>query len=107
VSAGDGPAHSPDLYRQVAPFALLLLLAAWLGNAVLVGLEGGVHGRYQARIAWLLPALTAPLLLLPGAPGRRATAASEDEESAGVPGGVADPRGRAGRWSRGRVGCQI
>jgi hypothetical protein len=43
--------------RTDAATALLLLLAAWLGNAVLVGLGEGVHGRYQARIAWLLPRL--------------------------------------------------
>jgi hypothetical protein len=51
--------------RPDAATALLLLLAALLGNALLVGLGGAVHDRYQARIAWLLPALAAPLLLLP------------------------------------------
>lgn len=43
--------------RTDAATALLLFLAVRLSNAVLVGLGGGVHGRYQARIAWLLPRL--------------------------------------------------
>jgi hypothetical protein len=51
--------------RREGVLVLSLLLAALAGNALLVGLGGAVHDRYQARIAWLLPALAAPLLLVP------------------------------------------
>jgi len=50
--------------RREGVLVLGLLLAALAGNALLVGLGGAVHDRYQARIAWLLPALAAPLLLV-------------------------------------------
>ena len=51
--------------RREGVLVLGLLLAALAGNALLVGLGGAVHDRYQARIAWLLPALAALLLLVP------------------------------------------
>ncbi len=35
----------------------LLVLTAWLGNAALVALGGEVHGRYGARLVWVVPLL--------------------------------------------------
>ncbi|MBR0674093.1 hypothetical protein GXW76_23180 [Roseomonas soli] len=48
---------------------LAALLAGALANAVATGGLSGVHARYQARIAWLLP-VGALLLLLPAMPRR-------------------------------------
>lgn len=41
----------------------LLVLAAWFGNAALVALGGEAHGRYGARLVWLMPLLAGALVL--------------------------------------------
>jgi hypothetical protein len=51
----------PDLW-----WPALLFLAAYAGNAALIGLGGEVHDRYGARLVWLAPLLAA-LLALRGA----------------------------------------
>ncbi|HYF07961.1 MAG TPA: hypothetical protein VD970_10090, partial [Acetobacteraceae bacterium] len=50
-------------HREPIAF-VLMVLAGLLGNAFAAGALSGVHDRYQARIAWLLP-LAAALALMP------------------------------------------
>lgn len=50
----------------------LLVLAVWFGNAAIIALGGEVHGRYGARLIWMVP-LVAGLVGLRAMHGRRAT----------------------------------
>lgn len=55
------------LWREAPGAAVLLavILAGLAANAAAIGLGGTLHGRYQARLGWLLP-LAACAVLLPG-----------------------------------------
>ncbi|MBR0683914.1 hypothetical protein GXW74_25805 [Roseomonas eburnea] len=64
--AGLRAARAGDALRL---WLLAALLVGVVGNAAATGGLSGVHARYQARIAWLLP-VGALLLLLPAAPRR-------------------------------------
>ena len=64
--AGWRAARAGDALRL---WVLVALVAGVIGNAAATGGLSGVHARYQARIAWLLP-VGALLLLLPALPRR-------------------------------------
>lgn len=71
-------AWSDPLSRAAA--ACLFILAAIVLNAGLCGVIAGVFARYQARVAWLLPAeaLLLGLALVPAASWRRLNLAGRD-----------------------------